>query len=177
MDNICTMMIIATRVMRFRNLLAGIACILLAGCSAPSSSVPADTLSTPKAGMAKLIVYYPYSSYWSNWPANVSIGAAGNCRLKSGTFTAYDIKPGENIVYATLCNGSEGVFLKFNSEVGRTYYMQVVPNDHSLLGLIAGSDISMTEGATHAESAAFAIDLMDKEKALQQLKLLALAPR
>lgn len=177
MDNICIMAITATKVMHIRNLLAGIACILLAGCSAPSSSVPADALAPPKAGMAKLIVYYPYSSYWSNWPANVSVREAGHCRLKSGTFIAYDIRPGENIISTALCNGSEGVFLKFNGEVGKTYYMQIVPNDHSLLGLIAGSGISMTEGATHAESAAFAIDLMDKEKALQQLKPLALASR
>jgi hypothetical protein len=175
--------------------------LLLSGCSAEKPAYSADSLHDmlrPKEGMAKLAVYYPTSRIWSGTVADVTVEGAEACRLRSGSFMLRDIPPGKTPVFISLCNGNGVTRMMLYADAGQTYFLQVVPYDKSVSGLIAGHGLQMTEnppeneslhlppkltGAaleanerrkTHAEGTAFYLDRMEEPYALKQMESLQL---
>ena len=167
--------------MRLTVIAMGILAMMMSGCSStpqPTYS-PAylNNLLAPKAGMAKLIVYYPlsasYSSAWSGRKVDVKLQGIENCRLTSGNFFTRDVTSGSLAISASLCNGNGVSQLTIHLIANNKYYIQVMPKDESVVGRIASRNVSVTENpATHAEGTAFFIDRVDEQTAMKQLSLL-----
>lgn len=183
--------------MRLKTVLISMIVLVTAACSG-SPEIVHDSLPDllmPKPGMAKLVVYSPHSYVWSNITANIGLGGTTGCKLKNSTFALYDVTPGQLYVSASLCNGNGVSVLKIQIEPGQKYYVQVIPNDPSLAGVIAGSGVPTTKNPkleepsdrevisgkvtqkpeimqTHAEGTAFQIDLIDEQQAIRQLHTL-----
>lgn len=151
-----------------------IALLFVAGCSNPIPQYKADTLTSmlePKPGMAKLVIYYPYSYVWSDRIADVKETGVQNCRLKSGNFILRDISPGKQTINVSLCNGNEISTFTLVARAGQKYYLQVLPNDKSLAGIAAryNSNVRMATGDAHVEGPAFYLDLTDESYAVSRL--------
>jgi hypothetical protein len=124
--------------------------------------------------MARLIVYYPYSRFWSGrifgMPADVNINANPSCRLASGNFFLEDVLPGKVALAVAICNGNAYTRLTLNTEANKRYYIQIIPKDQSLLGRIASHGIPENKDKTqHAEGPAFVIDVINEPTAGAQL--------
>ena len=144
--------------------------LLLTSCSNPISQYSADTLTTmlsPKPGMAKLVVFYPYSYVWSDRVADVKITGSQGCRLKSGKFILEDIAPGKQTINVSLCNGNEISTFTLIAKEGGKYYIQTIPNDKSVAGRVAqyNSNVKLGTGRTHVDGPAFYRDLVDESYA------------
>ncbi len=150
-----------------------IAVALLTGCSSSTAQYTPETLTgmlQPKPGMAKLIVYYPYSYASSDITASAKANGQKPCALKAGTFAVSDLHPGIETVSVSLCTGSGISTLKIKTLAGRKYYVQVLPNDKSVLGRISEYGFKTTESKyTHSENGAFYLDLTDEGYAIKQL--------
>ena len=143
--------------------------LMFTGCSNPIPTYNADTLTTmlaPQPGMAKLVVFYPYSYTWSGTVADVKDSGQG-CRLKSGSFILRDIAPGKQTVSVTQCNGNEISTFILIARAGRKYYLQVIPNDKSVAGRLAqyNSNVKLATGDAHVEGSAFYLDMVDESYA------------
>ncbi len=176
--------------------------LVFSGCSEEKPSYSPDALNDmlrPKDGMAKLVVYYPRARIWSDTVADVTVQGTEACRLKSGSFMLYDVPTGADLVSVSLCNGNGITQMKVHADAGHIYYLQVIPRDQSIAGLIAGHGIKMTENPdepeplrlppkptdaeitageirrTHAEGTAFYLDRMDAQSAMKLLESLKLA--
>jgi len=163
--------------MRLGMFLQGMIILMLAGCGSQPVTPVSNEMLRFGDGMAKLVVYYPYSSIWSDVPANVGVAGTQGCRLKSGTFFIQDVPAGEQEVSAALCNGTGTARLPLHLQAGQKYYIQIMPNDPSVLGIIAGYGVSVTAGSAHAQSTIFYIDLVDEQIAAKQLNSLKINSR
>ncbi|HEU5046461.1 MAG TPA: hypothetical protein VFT64_01310 [Rickettsiales bacterium] len=186
--------------MRIKQVLFGILLLVVTGCSSDKPSYVHDSVTDmmhPKPGMARIAVYYPASHFWKDTDVNLSLGARSGCTLKSGTFSLYDVTPGRLPVAASRCDGSAPTQLVLqNVQPDQVYYIQIVPNDSSVLGLFASSGVPSTKNPkeddyhisavkpgdkipeaapqqlNHAEGPTFVIDLIDEKRALEQLHTL-----
>lgn len=186
--------------MRIKQALFGILLLVITGCSSQQPNLVHDSVTDllqPKPGMARIAVYYPESRLWKGTDVDLALGARSGCTLKSGTFSLYDVTPGKLPVAAARCDGSAATQLVLqNIQPGQVYYIQIVPNDHSVLGLLASSGVPSTQNPkeddyhisavkpgdkipaapvqqlSHSEGPAFVIDLMDEKRAAEQLHTL-----
>ena len=171
---------------------------ITASCSGTPTKVVDDSLPdllTPNPGMAKIIVYSPRSYVWSNTTANISLGGQTGCKLRNGTYALYNATPGKMVISTALCNGNSISSLSLQVEPDKKYFLQVIPNDESLTGRIAGYGIPTTKNPpqpiisdrevisgkvkkipqiqlTHADGGAFVIDWIDELPAMEQLRTL-----
>lgn len=166
--------------MRFAGALVSVIMLVVSGCDGSSAPLPSNPLPysenwfQPDPGLARLIVYYPYSRFWSGrifgMTADVNVNSNPSCRLTSGNFFLEDVYPGKTAIAVAVCNGNAYTKLTLKTDPNQHYYIQIRPKDESLLGLIASHGIPENKEKTkHAEGSAFIIDVIDEPTAKTQL--------
>ena len=129
------------------------AILVLAGCGSDGKETAALALTPVPAGKARFTITRASTIVYSGCPATILHGAGKVADIANGAQTVFDVAAGETEITAS-CWSYPGKFaVKFKTEAGRTYALEVAPRQASagtavLFGAIGGAiDASVNENA------------------------------